>query len=133
MKDFTHDDTTATGHWGATGVAAMMDRIVMPWGDGDALAQRFGSGGNQVLSEVTSGAGYILSGLGLPKDSNGTDTTGTNLFGKDYYYIYVTNDMCLIVAVDWGDATTAGVWSARCDSRANSYYGVGFRCGCYHV
>ena len=60
MKNFTHDNTTATGHWGATGVAAMMDRFAPPFGAGDIFAQRFGSGGNQVLSGVTSGAGYII-------------------------------------------------------------------------
>jgi len=112
----------------------MMDRIVMPWGDGDGFNQRFGSGGNQVLSEVTSGAGYILSGLGFPKDSNGTDTTGTNLFGRDHYYIYVTNEMCLIVACYWDTTTIAGVWGANFyHVRGNSNGVVGFRCGCYHV
>jgi hypothetical protein len=134
MKDFTQDNTTATGHWGATGVAEMMDRIVMPWGDGDVFGQRFGSGGNQVLSEVTSGAGYIISGLGLPKDSNGTDTTGTNLFGKDYYYIYVANEMCLLVAYGWNHATIAGVWGAIFDGvRGGSNVAVGFRAACYPV
>jgi hypothetical protein len=106
----------------------------MPWGDGDAFTQRFGSGANQVLSDATSGAGYLLSGLGLPKDADGMDATGTNLFGKDYCYVYVINDMCLIVAYDWSGAAGAGVWSAGCSRyRTGSVSGVGFRCGCYHV
>ena len=134
MKDFTHDNTTATGHWGATGVAAMMDRFVPPFGAGDTFAQRFGSGGNQVLSEATSGADYLLSGLGLPKDADGMDATGTNLFGKDYCYVYVVNDMCLIVANHWFSTTDAGVWFAYFNYiRGNSYNYVGFRCGCYHI
>jgi hypothetical protein len=134
MKDFTHDNSTATGHWGATGVAAMMDRFAPPFGAGDAFSQKFGSGGNQVLSEATSGAGYLLSGLGLPKDADGMDATGTNLFGKDYCYVYVINDMCLIVASSWSNAASAGVWAARFSNpRGTSYDGVGFRAACYHV
>ena len=133
MKDFTYDNTTATGHWGTTGVADMMDRFAPPFGAGDTFGQRFGSGANQVLSEATSGDGYVLSGLGIPKDAGGMDATGTNLFGKDYCYVYVINDMCLIVACDWYNATLAGVWFAyfgvcRTDSTA-----VGFRAACYHV
>ena len=134
MKDFTNDNSTAKGHWGKTGVAAMMDRFAPPFGAGDTFAQRFGSGANQVLSEATSGAGYLLSGLGLPKDADGMDATGTNLFGKDYCYVYVINDLCLLVASNWSSATTAGVWSADFNApRGHSSYGVGFRAACYHV
>ena len=134
MKNFTSGNAAATDHWGATGVAAMMERIVLPWGAGDTFAQRFGSGANQVLSETTSGAGYALTGLGLPRDADGVDTIGTNLFGKDYYYVYVVNDMCLIVAYSWLAATLAGVWLAFFSAaRAESSYYVGFRAACYHV
>jgi hypothetical protein len=134
MKDFTHDNTTATGHWGVTGVAAMMDRFAPPFGAGDAFAQKFGSGANQVLSEATSGAGYILAGLGLPKDAAGSDATGTNLFGKDYLYMSVINDMCLIVAYIWSYASLAGAWGAGFgNTRGNSSNYVSFRAACYHV
>ena len=134
MKDFTHDNSTATGHWGATGVAAMMERFAPPFGAGDAFQQKFGSGANQVLSEATSGDGYVLSGLGIPKDADGMDATGTNLFGKDYCYVYVSNDMCLIVACNWGSTAPAGVWSAGFNQiRGDSYYYGGFRAAAYHV
>ena len=112
----------------------MMERFAPPFGAGDAFAQKFGSGANQVLSEVTSGAGYVLSGLGLPKDADGMDATGTNLFGKDYFYVYVVNDMCLLVASHWSSATYAGVWRADFnDIRGTSNGSVGFRAACYHV
>lgn len=134
MKDFTNGVAAATDHWGATGVAAMMDRFAPPFGDGDTFAQRFGSGGNQVLSEATSGAGYVLSGLGMPKDGDGMDATGTNLFGKDYCYEYVINEMCLLVASGWSSATSAGVWYASFGYiRGYSSYNGGFRAACYHV
>ncbi|HOR79075.1 MAG TPA: hypothetical protein PLG04_09860 [Anaerolineaceae bacterium] len=134
MKDFTNGVAAATDHWGATGVAAMMDRFAPPFGAGDAFVQKFGSGANQVLSEATSGAGYILAGLGLPKDAAGSDATGTNLFGKDYLYMYVINDLCLIVACPWSDAASAGVWAAHFSRyRTFSSDYVGFRAACYHV
>ena len=134
MKDFTNGVAAATDHWGATGVAAMMDRFVPPFGAGDAFGQKFGSGGNQVLSGATSGAGYVLSGLGLPKDADGMNTTGTNLFGKDYCYVYVINDMCLIVANSWGGTAGAGAWYASFYyARGDSGGSVGFRAACYHV
>ena len=134
MKDFTNGVAAATDHWGATGVAAMMDRFAPPFGAGDAFAQKFGSGVNQVLSEATSGDGYLLSGLGLPKDADGMDATGTNLFGKDYCYVYVSNDMCLVVASGWGGTAVAGVWYAGFSAiRGHSGSYVGFRAAAYHV
>ncbi|MDO9585954.1 MAG: hypothetical protein Q7I93_05680, partial [Syntrophales bacterium] len=134
MKTFTNGVAAATDHWGATGVAAMMDRFAAPFGDGDAFAQRFGSGANQVLSEATSGAGYLLTGAGFPKDANGIDATGTNLFGKDYCYVYVVDAMCLIVAYYWGNGSPAGVWTVNWSGvRDDSNYSVGFRCGAYHI
>ena len=112
----------------------MMERFVPPFGDGDELAQRFGSVANQVLSEATSGAGYLLSGLGLPKDADGMDTTGTNLFGKDYCYVYVINELCLVVAYHWSHAAGAGVWAAGFHAfRGYSGDTGGFRAAAYHI
>lgn len=132
MKTFTHGYSGATDHWGATGVAALMDTFSPPFGAGDTFDHRFGSGANQVLSEVTSGAGYVLTGMGFPKDANGIDTTGTDLFGKDRFYQYVVNDMCLIACAYWGHATSAGVWCVHWGAnRAGSGHYVGFRCAAY--
>lgn len=134
MKDFTNGNSGASDHWGTTGVAAMMDIFTLPFGSGDVFAQRFGSGANQVLSEAISGAGYLLTSLGCPKDAGGTDTIGTNLFGKDYYHNYVIDDMCLVVAHNWSNSSYAGVWGRNWNNkRDNSGVNVGFRCGCYHV
>jgi len=132
MKDFTHSNAGATDHWGATGVAAMMDLFLAPFGAGDAFALRYGSGANQVLSEATSGAGYLLTGMGFPKDSGGTDATGTNLFGKDYFYNYVTNELCLISCAHWNGTSYAGVWCVYWDAvRGDSGSYVGFRAAAY--
>lgn len=81
MKDFTPGNTLVTDHWGATGVAAMMEPFspAFQTAGGGVINQRFGSE-NQVLSEATSGDGWLLTGLGIPNDVNGIDTTGTDLF-----------------------------------------------------
>jgi len=136
MKDFTHDNTTATGHWGATGVAAMMDEFVPAFytTSGGAFDKYFGSGSNQVLSEALSGANRLLTGLGLPKDASGFDGTGTNLFGKDRYYQYIINELCLIACARWHNTSGAGVWTAYWnDDRSDSLSYVGFRAACYPV
>lgn len=135
MKDFTPGNSDATDHWGATGVANMMEEFTPAFEtaySGNTFGQRMGSGSNQVLAEDISGADWILAGLGLPKDANATDTVGTNLFGKDYFYQYIRNELCLLSGGYWGDGSPAGVWAVtwgyyRTDS--NAY--VGLRCACY--
>jgi hypothetical protein len=134
MKSFTSgDNAAATDHWGASGIG-QFDTFVPPFGSGDVFAQKYGSGSNQVLSEVISGAGYILTGLGFPKDENGMDTTGSNLFGKDRFYCYVIDKMCLLVCGYWDGSAIAGVWHVDWYGvRDASHYYVGFRAACYLV
>jgi len=137
MKDFTSGNSGATDHWGATGVAAMMDEFDMMFETtypNNGFAQRMGSGANQVLSEAVSGNGAILAGLGVPKDADGVDTTGTNLFGKDYFYQYIRNELCVRSAGYWNDASVSGVWTSYWSGyRTGSSHGVGVRCACYPV
>ena len=135
MKDFTSGASNATDHWGATGVAAMMDAFVPAFVTAypdNGFGQRMGSGGNQVLDEATSGNGYVLAGLGVAKDADGLDTTGTNLFGKDYLYQYIRDQLCVLSAGLWANGSTAGVWHSNwLYTRTHSYGTVGFRCACY--
>ena len=135
MSDFTSGNSGATDHWGATGAAAMMDAFTPAFETGysaNGFAQRFGSGANQVLAEDTSGADWLLTGLGFPKDADGMDTTGTNLFGKDYFYQYVRNELCFRSGGDWSNHSLAGVWSVYwVNVRTDSYDKVGFRAACY--
>ncbi|MDD3293091.1 MAG: ubiquitin-activating E1 FCCH domain-containing protein [Geobacteraceae bacterium] len=135
MRDFTSGNSTATDHWGATGIAAMMDTITIPMLagiGGSSMAQRFGNGANQVLSSDVSGAGWILAGLGAPKDANGMSPSGTNLFGTDYLYQYYRNELCVISGGNWSNGVLAGLWYLSLHShRTNSHYYIGFRCACY--
>ncbi len=134
MKNFTAGNTLATDHWGATGVASMMEPITPNFNTisgQNGLAQRYGNSTNQVLEEETSGNNWLLTGLGLPK-SGGMSTGGTNLFGVDYYYQYIRNELCVVSGGGWGNTTDAGVWYLYVgDDRAGSYHSVGFRCAAY--
>jgi hypothetical protein len=96
--------------------------------------QYFGNAANQVLSDATSGAGWLLAGLGAPKDTSGFSTSGTNMFGTDYYYQYLRNELCVISGGYWSASTLAGVWYLSLNNyRTNSNVYAGFRCACYPV
>lgn len=132
MKAFTYSNSGATDHWGATGVAAMMqaiDPVFKTTYPNNGFAQRWGSGTNQVLSEATSGDAWLRSCCGFPKDANGIDATGTDLFGKDYFYQYIRDDLCVLGCCPWSNTTNAGVWARNWSyHRAASGDFVGFRC-----
>lgn len=135
MRDFTSGVTLATDHWGAVGVAAMMDEIALPLvaaSGGSSMDQKFGNAANQVLSADTSGAGYVLTGIGHPKDINGTSTTGTDLFGKDQIYQYFRDQLCVRSGGAWSDGSGAGVFARNLlRARGDSLGSVGLRCACY--
>jgi hypothetical protein len=134
MKDFTSGNSSATDHWGSTGCAAMMDSFAPAFKPGGGFAQRFGSGTNQVLSDATSGNSWLLTGLGLPVSGDGVDSTGTAQFGRDYFYQYVRNDLCLLSCAPWANGSSAGVWYVHWSaSRTYSSDHVGFRAACYPV
>jgi len=137
MKNFTSGATLATDHWGATGVAAMMQAITPVFRSdypNNGFALRMGSGANQVLSEATAGDAWLRTALGMPMAEGAVDVTGTNAFGKDYFYQYIINSLCLLSCAAWSSSSTAGVWhSSWRDSRASSGNVVGFRAACYPV
>jgi hypothetical protein len=134
MKDFTPGNSGVTDHWGATGIAAMMEEFIPVFEtvySENSFGQRFGSSGNQVLSEALFEAAWLLSGLGFPKDKDGIGMTGTNQFGKDYYYQYIRNELCLLSCGYWSNGTYAGVWLAPWSyARTNSYDYAGLRAAC---
>jgi len=110
----------------------MMDEFTPAFKSGGAFALRFGSGTNQVLSEATSGNNWLLAGLGFPVSGDGIDGTGAAQFGKDYFYQYVRNELCLLSCAHWGSGSGAGVWAVRwLYPRTYSYNGVGLRCAAY--
>jgi len=135
MRDFTSGNSLATDHWGAMGVAAMMDTIVPTFETGysnNGFSQRLGGSTNQVFAGDTSGAAWLKTCLGIPIDANAIDTSGTNLFGKDYYYQSITNELCLLGCGNWGNNSYAGGGYLNWNTyRASSSVSVGFRAACY--
>jgi len=136
MKDFTSGTTLATDHWGATGVAAMMDQIYPEFRldyPNNGFAQRFGNGSGLVFSNANTGNDWTLTGLGIPK-TTGISTSGTNAYGQDYYYQYVRDQLCVLSGGYWVNGTNAGVWNSYLNYlRADSNYLVGFRSASYPV
>jgi len=132
MKDFTSGNSTATDHWGATGISAMMETLTIPYITGNDGWIRFGNSTNQVLAEDTSGNSWKLTGLGIPETSSGLSAGGTNAFGVDGLYRYLRNELCLRSCAYWSSGSNAGVWSVYWSYwRTHSSYAVGFRAACY--
>lgn len=135
-KNLTGGNTLATDQFGATGVAAHSSAIVPTFRTDYAqngFDKRYGRSTNQVLSAAASGAGWTLTGLGLPLASGFSDgTSGTNLFGNDYLYQYIRNELCLLSGANWGYGSFAGVWAAYWGyARTNTLNDVGFRAASY--
>lgn len=129
--DFTSGNSLATDHWGATGVAAMMEEFTPEFLTANGFSQRYGTGANQVLSTNLSGNDFKLLQMGFPIQ-DGVDSTGTNLFGKDYFYENIQNELCVRSCGSWVRVSYAGVWSVYWSRyRASSDYSVGVRCACY--
>ena len=135
MKHFTSGNTLGTDHWGVTGCTAMMDIFVPAFETAypnNGLAQRFGDSTGQVLSAATDGAGWMLTGLGVPRDAAGISTGGTAVFGTDYFYQYIRDAVCLLSGGFWNNGSNAGVWYVSWHaSRSASSADVGFRAACY--
>jgi hypothetical protein len=134
MKNFTNGNASATDHWGATGIAAMMDIFTHPVIAANDGWIYYGNAANQVLAENTSGASWLNTGMGIPRDTNGVSAGGTNLFGADGLYRYIVNELCLLVCGAWYDGSPAGVWYSLWSlARGSSSVSVGFRAACYPV
>jgi hypothetical protein len=64
--------------------------------------------------------------------SGGASTSGTNLFGTDYFYQYMRNELFPLYGGGWSGGSYAGVWGRSLSNyRTYSSYYAGFRCACY--
>ena len=135
MANFGGGNTLATDHFGAVGVAANMDAFTPACFRTDypnnGFAQRLGNSANQVLSAELTGNNAVLRSLGVPI-ALGASSAGSNLFGQDYLYQYIRNELCLRSGANWGDSSNAGVWASTWgDARAISFSRAGFRSARY--
>lgn len=132
MKNFTSGNSGATDHWGATGIAAMMDEIAIPDFGTQSEWKRLGNAANQVLSEALTGNGWLLTALAVPKDAAGQSPAGTAQFGNDGLYWYLRNELCMLSCGAWNDADITGPWASYWGmAREASGSRVGFRVACY--
>jgi hypothetical protein len=140
LKDLTSGWSNVDGvdgyeAWGtADHLQHLYDAITISHIDNSATVHRFGSGTNQVLSEATSGDNWLYTGLGIPKDNNANDASGTALFGTDYFYEYHRANLAVLSCGPWLSSTIAGAWTVLfSNSRSFSNGIVGFRAACYPV
>jgi hypothetical protein len=136
LRDFTGGTTLATDHWGAAGVAAMMDAIdgsrflQTAYGANNVYSRQRGNGAASAFRGAVSGADWVLDGLGLSTPAS--IGAGTNVFGNDYYIQSIVDTLCPTTVAGWNYSTGAGVWALSLgDSRAASFYGTGGRAGLY--
>lgn len=134
-KDITSGATLATDAWGATGVAAHSAAITPTWRTdypNNSAAQRYGNSTNAVFSAATSGDDWVRAALGFPAASSGVSSGGTALFGADYFYSYITNQLCPLAGGDWSHGSYAGAWASNWSTaRTHSSHSVGFRAASY--
>ena len=97
----------------------------------NVFAQKVGNGANWVLSPDLTGNGAVLRSLGVPIAA-GMSIAGSNLFGQDYLYQYIRNELCLLSGALWDSRSNAGVWTSFWNlARWNSSHYVGFRSASY--
>lgn len=130
MANFTGGNSLSTDHFGSVGVAANMDAFTPAFATtypNNGFAQKLGNSANQVLSPDLTGNNAVLRSLGVPITA-GMSTSGSNLFGQDYFYQYIRNELCLRSGASWPDGSPAGVWASDwVSSRSGSGSFVGFR------
>jgi hypothetical protein len=124
----------ATDLWGAAGIAALYDEITpafaTSYAGNNTAAQRYGNGGARVFGWGTA-AERALSMAGFPAPG-GFSTGGVNLFGQDYYYQYMVDQLCVRSGGDWANGVNAGVRARYLsNSRTNSHHYVGFVAASY--
>lgn len=133
IASVTGGNSGATDHWGATGVAALMDEVALEFAttySSNGFAQRYGNGANAVF-DMDDAASRARAMLGMP-EAGGVSTSGTNLFGQDYYYQYVRNELCVLSRGGWSNGSLAGVrFRALLDLRTSAYNGVGLASASY--
>jgi hypothetical protein len=136
MANFTGGNSLSTDHFGSVGVAANMDAFTPAFAttySSNGFAQKLGNSANQALSPDLTGNNAVLRSLGIPIAA-GMSTSGSNLFGQDYFYQYIRNELCLRSGATWNLGSNAGVWASNCaDARTNSFDNVGFRSASYPV
>lgn len=137
IKDVTGSNSSATTDQFADAFLTDTSKnkpITMQFVSGSGFGMRYGNSTNAVqdFSVVRSSQEYLRCNAGLPK-LDGASSGGTDLFGTDYFYQYIRDELAPIRFGYWGNGTTAGVWNLNLsDARAYSHTGVSGR-SCLYV
>jgi hypothetical protein len=136
MANFTGGNALATDHFGSVCVTANMEVFTPAFATtypNNVFVQKMGNSANQVLSPDLTGNNAVLRSLGMAI-ANGISTSGSNLFGQDYFYQYIRNELCLRSGAYWLEGSRAGLWASIWSGpRTDSYNYVGFRSASYPV
>ena len=129
----TSGSSTATDHWGAAGVAAQFDPVALNFATtypNNTLAQRYGNADLAAFSMSTA-ANRTRTMLGMPAAA-GMSPAGSNLMGRDQYYQYIRDQLCVVSRGAWGSSSPAGSRFRRLEtSRTYVLLGAGFAAASY--
>lgn len=129
----TSGTTLATDHWGATGIAALFDAVTPEFAtthNSNGFSQKYGNAASAVFALDTA-ANRALSMLGFPA-AGGISASGSNLFGGDFFYQHILNQICLRSGGAWDNGANAGVLACYLGTnRGSSSNSVGFRAASY--
>ena len=126
-------DVTGANHFNSTYITNNFDAISLFFASRND--SRFGNSTNQVLSgdATRTNNAYMLAGLGLPMSPLSVSSGGTNSFGQDYYYEWITSSLCPIRRGIWLYSYGAGAWCLFLKyTSSNSYTNVSGR-SCLYV
>jgi hypothetical protein len=110
VETMTSGNTLATDYWGVNGVTANYDEVQINFATtypNNSFDQRFGNAGNAAFGWTTS-ADRARSMLGMPA-AGGVSPAGTAVFGNDWFYQYIRNELCVISRGHWSNGSLAGV------------------------
>lgn len=129
----TSGSSTATDHWGAAGVAAQFDPVALNFATtypNNTLAQRYGNAALAAFSMSTA-ADRTRTMLGMPAAA-GMSPAGPNAMGRDQYYQYIRDQLCVISRGGWGYGSSAGSrFRDLFSSRTSANTGVGVAAASY--
>jgi hypothetical protein len=125
----------ATDAWGITGITAHSVAISPYWRTdypNNGFVQQLGNTTQQVFAANVSGGNWRRTGAGMIASDLAVAASGAAVFGQDYHYQHIRNDLCPVAAGDWNNGVSAGPWAAIwSNARGDSLAYVGFRAASY--
>jgi len=126
-------ETLATDHWGAAGLAALLEPVTLNHRTdypNNLYSWRLGNGASQVFG-WGSAAERQQTMAGLPTPY-GSGPAGSAQMGNDNWYVRPAQWLCVISRGYWSNGSSAGARARGLSStRASASYTVGFAASCF--